>query len=788
MPLLTKYKILKKIFFLPFFLLNFSYFAQNTTSISGFVHDTTNGESLIGANIYLVELGIGSSTNQSGYFVIPNVPFNKYTMRTSYVGYKTIDKKVDLQKNSKNVFKIFLTPQSIETETIVVTSDTMSVGEKLFIKPISRIELSPQQVNQMPRLIEADLLRTLQTLPGITALSDFSSALYVRGGTPDQNLYMIDGTDVYNPEHAFGIFSTFNTYAIKKVEVSKGGFSADYGGRLSSVIDVTNIDGNRNEFQGVANVSLLSASTTLQIPLGDFGSISGSLRRTYIDQTYAKWFDEIPNYYFFDGNLKAFIDINENNKLSLSFFRSYDDLEFRVDKDKNDSFGFDYDWGNTTGSINWKHIFNPEIFSSFWVTGSTFNSCFDMTQIMNIIEENFIYDISLKAALEYYGSNNLNLKFGAEHKFLYGSYKMKWDAGYADVERHRNHSIGYLSVIFKPSESWFLESGLRTDYFNSDKNYFNLSPRLTIKYRLNESSSIKFASGIYYQYLYRIPRLFFNAIWTSADEYTKESNSNHFILGYQKEIDKVYELEIEAYWKTYKNICQFNDLYFIEATPDSYTNDGNPIYSTTKNLFNSGDADSYGLEILVRKQLGALTGWISYSLSRTIYTFEKLNSGNKFIPRQNRTHIVNLVINANIDELLWSDEVADNKWFLGLNFIYSSGQPITVPGSAYYVSTLPDWNDIPAYYKNTPSYKLHPAEMNSFRLPEYTRLDISLTYEIRYDGWKLSPYLQIINIGNRQNVWFINYVDKYENKMIVQEVDETNMFPILPSIGVSVEF
>lgn len=769
-------------------ILNVNLNGQNTTSISGFVYDTTNGESLIGANIFVPELNTGSSTNQSGYFVIPNVPSNNYTLRISYIGYKAVEKKVDIRLNSKNTFKIYLTPQAIETEVIIVSGDTMSIGEKLFIKPISRIDLSPQQVNQMPRLIEADLLRTLQTLPGITALSDFSSALYVRGGTPDQNLYMIDGTDVYNPEHAFGIFSTFNTYAIKKVEISKGGFSADYGGRLSSVIDVTNIDGNRNKFQGVANVSLLSASTTLQMPLDDFGSISASFRRTYIDQTYAKWVDEIPNYYFLDGNVKAFFDIDEENKLSVSFFRSYDDLEFRVDKTKKNSFGFDYDWGNTTGSINWKHIFNPELFSSFWITGSSFKSCFDMRRVMNMMEENFIYDISIKAALEYYSSDNLYLKFGAEHKFLYGLYKMNWDAGYANVERHRNHSIGYLSLNFRPIENWSFEAGLRGDYFDSDKNYFNISPRLTIKYRLDESSSLKFATGIYYQYLYRIPRLFFNAIWTSADEYTRESNSNHFILGYQKEIDKVYEFEIEAYWKTYKNICQFNNLYFVEAIPDGYTTSGAPIYNTTKNLFNSGDADSYGLEFLLRKQIGDITGWISYSFSKTTYTFEKLNNGNKFVPRHNRTHIVNVVLNTNINDLLWPKNQDEDKWLLGINFIYSSGQPITVPGSAYYVTTLPDWNEVPAYYKNTPSYKLYPSDMNSFSLPVYTRLDVSLTYEIQYDGWKLSPYLQIINIGNRKNVWFINYNDKYENKMIVQEVDETNMFPILPSIGVSVEF
>ncbi|KAB2844614.1 MAG: TonB-dependent receptor plug domain-containing protein, partial [Melioribacteraceae bacterium] len=294
-------------------------FAQNTdkngTSLSGFVYDLSNGESLVGANIYINELKYGATTNTSGYFIIPDLPTGMYTFIFSYIGFQTEKREIKIEKNKDNHVEVKLKPEAIETDEVIVSDDYERVSEKLFSKPVSKIELNPAQINNIPRFVEADLLRALQTLPGITSLSDFSSALYIRGGTPDQNLYLIDGTDVYNPEHAFGIFSTFNTNAIKKVEVSKGGFGAEYGGRLSSVLDVTNLDGNRNEFEGVANISLLSASTTLQTPIGSIGSLSGSLRRTYIDQTYAKWIDEVPDYYFYDGNLKAYFDIDRNNKL-----------------------------------------------------------------------------------------------------------------------------------------------------------------------------------------------------------------------------------------------------------------------------------------------------------------------------------------------------------------------------------------------------------------------------------------------------------------------------------------
>lgn len=359
--------------------------SNKTGTISGFVYGAANGEALIGANVYLENTLIGSSTNQSGYYVIPKVPVGEYTLVCHYIGYKLFKQTLMIVDGAEKVVNINLEAEPLVTAEVVVTGNAIPTIEKLFKKSISKIDLSAKQIKQIPQVAETDLLRSLQTLPGILPISDFSSALYIRGGTPDQNLYLIDGTDVYNPEHAFGLFSTFNTDAIKKVELSKGGFGAHYGGRLSSILNVTNLDGNREEFEGTASISVLSGKTTLQMPIGNFGSISGSFRRTYFDKTIAKAIDDVPDYYFYDGNLKAFFDIDGKNNLTISTYGGKDVLNLIFNRDSQDEAGFKYDWGNATGSIRWTRVFTPQLFANFWITGSRFDSDFDFGDTVDFI-------------------------------------------------------------------------------------------------------------------------------------------------------------------------------------------------------------------------------------------------------------------------------------------------------------------------------------------------------------------------------------------------------------------
>lgn len=761
--------------------------AQNGKAlINGFVYDASNGEGLIGANVYLKGINLGASTNTSGYYAIPNIEAGEYKLVVSYIGYKTHLQLISISKRENQRIDVSLAPSLIESDEIVVAADSVRIIDKLFNKPVSKIDLSSVQIGKVPQVIESDLLRTLQSLPGIVPVSDFSSAIYIRGGTPDQNLFLIDGTDVYNPEHAFGLFSTFNTDAIKKVEVYKGGFGAEYGGRLSSVINITNNDGNRNNFEGKASLSLLSLNTTLQTPLGNFGSLSGSLRRTYFDQTIAKVIDDIPDYYFLDGNLKAFFDLNKSNKLSVSFYGGIDELNFLSDKNRPESLGFDYMWGNLTASINLRTIISPKIFGNFWITGSRFFSDFDFDDVkMN--ENNIIRDFTLKGNIEYFYSDKWNFKFGFEQKNVSGGLKQEFIGGKVDVSKHRKLYSAYFSTNWKPTILWDIEAGIRADYFDSDRNFQNVDPRLTLKYRLTETSNLKFSSGLFHQYANRIPRLFFVSIWSTADEYVDGASATHFILGYQKDIGRSIEFEIEAYYKNYKNIYSFNPNFHADISADEYTDDNLPLFGSTKGLFNKGSGNSYGVELLLRRDVGAITGWAAYSFAKTKYTVESVNKGKAFPPRHDRTHAINIVANIDLNNL-FNDlkgrqfEQKDKQWMLGFSFTFFSGQPITLPASVYLANMLPDWEI------NKNSIAIYPSAINEFRLPYYARLDLSLNYNIQYDGWSLSPYLQIFNVLNRKNVWFIQYENEVKNGSLVQEITNVNMFPILPSIGISVKF
>ena len=777
-----------------FTLLTFSSFGQdnNTSTVSGYIYDKSTGESLIGANVYISGTNLGNITNNNGYFVILDVPKGKQKLIISYIGYNNVEKILTIDGRHQ-ILKFYLVPKAYKVGEILVKGDSIKLADRLFAKPLSTIVMNSQQVNDIPKVVEADLLRALQTMPGITSLSDFSSAIYVRGGTPDQNLYLIDGAEIYNPEHAFGIFSTFNTNAIKRVEVSKGGFGAEYGDRLSSVINVINLDGNRNKFEGNFNLSLIAANLTLQMPLGSFGSLSGSFRRTYIDQTYSKFIKNLPNYYFDDGDLKGFFQLGDKDNITASYFGSSDNLDFQINNTSPQSPHVLYNWGNKLGSINWVHLFNDKIFSSFLITNSNFNSNFSFNQSQPLEETNSLSDYTAKGSLVYYLTNQMNLKVGAEYKQLNNLYNFSWNSGLVDFTNKANEINGYASLIWQPDPLWDIEAGLRYNKFASDKTFTNYEPRLSIKYRLSETSSLKFATGLYDQYVDSIQRLFLSSIWMMADKNINSSAASHFIFGYEKQISNFFVFEAETYLKNYKNLYIFNQNYTAEIKPNYFEANGNPVYTSSQNLFTRGDGRSIGLELMLRKDIGAVTGWVSYSLSQTKYTFDGINQGNSFLPRQDRTSVLNFVLNGNVTDIYngnWSGTATkhSSNWLLGLNFIYTTGQPITVPSSAYFVNSLPNWDNYNTGSQNLPGYKLYPGAIDTYRLPAYIRLDVSITWEKDYGSWSLAPYLQIFNIGNRKNVWFISYNSNLTNGMIVQNITTVDMLPFLPSLGVTIKF
>jgi len=754
---------------------------QKTATISGFVYDSANGEAVIGANVYLPDITAGGATNLSGYYIIPQVPAGSYELLSEMIGYRLYRKQITVKPGENLVLDIRLALDVVEGQAVDVVADSVRTSIRLYNKPISNIELSPRQINAIPQVAEGDLLRSLQTLPGVQAVSDFSSALYVRGGTPDQNLYLIDGTDVYNPEHAFGIFSTFNTDAIKHVEISKGGFNASYGGRLSSILDVINLDGNRNEFQGSASVSLLSAKTTLQMPLGGNGAISGSIRRTYFDKTVAKLDDDLPEYYFYDGNLKAFYELSPSHKLTVSGYGGRDVLNVTLNPNSEVKTGFDLNWGNRTGSARLTSVFTPKLFGNFWLTGSRFESNFDVSTIVPAKSRNFISDISAKGNLEYHHSASWLMRFGFEQKNLHVIYREEFPGGEVDIDQRPKHYAAYLQNSWRPSTRWDIEAGLRYNYFSSDKDFQSWEPRASAKYRLTSTINLKAAVGRYHQYLHRIPQTVASDIWSTANQYQDKSEADHYILGYQQEIARDYEFEIEGYVKQYRNIYQFNQTFLTELQNSGFNENGDPIFSDTRGIFNAGDGRSTGAELLFRKNSGAINGWVGYSYTRTRYEFSDLNNGLDFSPRHDRHSTVNVVSNIDIPNAIRklqgrSGNGKPGRWVFGINGVYSSGQPITQPGSAYLTI------DVPGTFSQDLAY--FPAEINSVRLPHYARLDLSLTYKRKFTNWSLDSYVQVFNVGNRKNVWFVEY--DYEQG--VPEIETVNMFPILPTLGFRLQF
>lgn len=776
-------------------MLSSSSFAQQkkTSTVSGFVYDKSTGESLIGATVYFRNSHQGVATNSNGYFVISDVPVGSDTLVVSYLGYDKYVRGMIVRRTNNELVKVYLTPTAYKMGEVIVTADSLSMAERAFKRPVSTLELTQRQVNAIPKFIEPDLLRALESLPGITPISDFSSALYVRGGTPDQNLYLIDGAQIYNPEHAFGIFSTFNTDAIKRVMVSKGGFGAEYGDRLSSVIAVTELDGNRKNFEANANISLIAASATVQMPVWSFGSIAGSFRRTYIDATYSKFIKDIPNYYFDDGNLTGSFQLDDRDNLKLSYFGSEDNLNYQFDKSTPQSPIVEYNWGNSVASAKWDHIFGNKLLSDLLVSYSGFVSNFGIQNLLPLTERNTISNYSVEEALRYYLSNETTLRLGGGYQKVGVTYDLAASDGAIDLALPTHKFTAYAVADWQPDPLWDIEGGLRFEQFHSNATFTHLDPRLSVKYRLSQTSSLKLATGIYHQYMDSVERLFFSSVWLPAGKYIHNSEATHFILGYDKQIGSSFELETNAYYKDYSNIAIYNQNLNAQAVPSYYTANGNPVYASDQNAFLMGNGKSFGLELLLRKSSGAVTGWVGYALSRTEYVFPGINQGNMFIPRQDRTSVVNFVLNGDIGNILsgkWNapPRETSSSWLLGLNFIFTTGQPITIPASVYFVNALPAWDNYNAGTQNLPNYQLYPGPIDNYRLPDYIRLDLSITWRKDFGSWSLAPYLQIFNLGNRKNVWFIEYSSKSTNGEIVQNVKPIYMLPFLPSIGVTIKF
>jgi hypothetical protein len=536
----------------------------------------------------------------------------------------------------------------------------------------------------------------------------------------------------------------------------KGGFPAEYGGRLSSVLNVTNIDGNRNEFKGKGSVSLISSRLTGEGPLGN-GSWFLSGRRTYFDVFMRaagldKGKDPLPLYYFYDANAKLTQDFGQDDKISIVGYMGDDDMTFKM----GSSLSLNLNWGNRTISGKWTHIFSPTVFSNFSATYSQYKATTSVDfSGVQMSSENGVKDYSLKADINFYPANDHLVKFGAWWSQYRITYLEKMGEGddYGFLERPAQISL-YGQDEWTISPLFKLQGGVRGEYQDASKN-ITVGPRIAARYYFTEDISFKFASGIYYQFLNAISVGGSDGgfspfdVWVPINKKMVPSRSADIVLGTEAQISDASTLTLEGYYKTYNDV-----LYWIgQATRTTQVDE----------LFYSGKGRAFGLELYLQKRYGRLTGSVGYALSWTYLQFPQINQGKEYQPKYDRRHDLSVAGNYDLTE----------KWKIGAMYTYATGQGYTL-GVARYSIRIPEGQFV----------QIMPGEIYNHRLAPYYRLDLSVTKRASFFGIQGSWYIQIYNILNHRNVWFKQF-STGENPT---EVTNVKLLPIIPTFGFDFQF
>jgi len=715
-------------------------------TVSGFVRSAADGEALIYANVFLEDAPYGAMTNAQGYYMIPEIPAGYYRITFSYMGFDSKTRNISLDEDEDLSLTVELNILPIEVGTVEVEA-RRSEG----LPQPSTVSLSNYQMTNVPSAIEADLFRAVQSLPGVSALSDFSSGLYVRGGSADQNLILLDDVDVYNPSHLFGFFSTFNVDAVKRVDLQKSAYPARYGGRLSALLDVHNRDGNRKRLAGVVRLSLIDANLTLDGPWSR-GSWMVAARRTFLELLGKTADVDIP-YRFYDLHGRVNLDVGPGDRASLSFFRGRD----RLDWDQGSS-ELVLEWGNDTFSTQWTHPIGGQLFSHFLIGGSRFISDVSATfQDFSFRVANEIEDISVKGNLSYARSEGEIVEFGFEAKDLAFSLRQEigedeelafvYDGIYGAL--YCQYGFGFLS-------SWQALAGLRLNYYTRG-DYSDLDPRLTLKHSFNDFLSAHASFGRYHQYLNLVSAggVGVGDQWFPVDETLEPGKADHWVLGVDLGPYDHFSLSVEGYYKAYDNVVEFSDEFGGSLVEED---------AQLGDAFNSGEGLAYGLDVYLRNRLWGFEGWLGYSYGDTRRQIQGYNYDREYYPVYDRRHQVVAMQEYRMRE----------RWRLNMNFRYGSGQPTTLGTGRYRV------HDITGREYDA----ILPGELNAYRLPAYHRLDVGITYDTEYKGLDLAPTLQIINLYQHENVWY-RYYNTSENPV---EIVDVNMIPRIVTVGVKVAF
>lgn len=724
-------------------------------SVAGYVTDATTGETLLMAHVRLQNAPVGTATNNAGYYALTGLDPGEYTLVASYVGYR--DERIDIafEPGEKLRLDIALYPESIEIEEVTVTAEAQIREEA---RRVGVMQLQTELIRQLPSILQPDVFRSLQLLPGVKAASDYSAGLYIRGGSPDQTLILLDRTTVYNPSHFFGFFSTFNPDAIKDVRLYKGGYPAEYGGRLGSVVDIYNRDGNRNQYAGGLSLGLLSSRAIVEGPYGR-GSWMLAIRRSTLEPLlYALRkadIEGIPDaFHFIDANGKLNFDATPRDRLSLAFYAGRDQLNIEFLDDAQ----IDLAYGNRTLSLNWTHLFSQELFSNFTLTGSEYQSTpalkLSGTQFK---QNNRVGDYSAKGDFEY----NLNEHHELAAGFWTGAFLFRLQNEFdneitLDATTRSLYTSIYAQETYRPSPLVTLKVGLRANYFE-EGGFTRLAPRLSAEYRPLPSVRLQTAYGRYYQFLTLVTSELFSGFdtWLTTGTDVPPAFGDQWVVGVKTSLTPTLNLDVEGYFRT------MEDLFELDPNvPD-------PAGMDYSELFRFGEGYAYGLEWLLQRTEGRLNGFVAYTFSRTRRRFPDVNEYRYYVPKYDRTHDLHIVLNYDLSR----------TWRASAVWTYATGQAYSKPLGRYQVT--------PPF--GSQNWNVLVTEYNNDRLPPYHRLDLGITNRGTLFG-KLSYefQLQLINAYSRENVWFYFY-DFTQDKTI--DLNKVPQIPVpLPNISFSLDF
>lgn len=762
-------------------------------TLSGYLKDKKTGEDLIGASIYVKELKNGTNTNAYGYYSL-TLDEGKYNIVISYIGYKNYETEIDLKSNQSLNFP--LEDASITTNEVVITQKAPDENVQAVQMSVNR--LTVEQMKKVPAIFgEVDVIKNIQQLPGVQSVGEGSSAFFVRGGSSDQNLILIDEAPVYNASHLAGIFSVFNADALKSADIYKGAIPAQYGGRLSSVVDIRSKDGNMKKFGGTVSLGLLSSKATLEGPIvKDKGSFIVSARRTYFDLFLKASNDanlRSTKLYFYDVNMKVNYNLGKKDRL---FLASY------FGKDVFGSGAFELNWGNMTSTLRWNHVFNPKLFSNTTAYYSNFNYGLGVNQAP--VDFDWIAKIeeyALKQDFNYYLNTNNEIKFGVNvtaRTFHPGDIMTgPNNTLLTNINSPLNNALeyaGYVSNDQKISNRFTLQYGLRYTLFQNNgttinnyangeleedkitgttkydwnevaKSYQGFEPRVGAKFTIDEKSSVKASYNRTLQFMHHLSNSASPipiTMWVPSTKYISPQVSDQFALGYFRNFfDNKVEFSIEGYYKYLNNTIDFKD---------------NAVLLLNKHIETEvlrGTGYSYGGEFFAKKSVGKFNWQVAYTLSWTKLQINGINDNKEYFAPWDRRHNINMNFSYEFN----------NRISVGAAWTYGSGRPVTLPAAKY-------------YYDYTSA--LYFTERNGERMPAFHRLDLSLNIKSKklpsrkWEGmWNFSIY-NAYNQKNPFSVYTVNTsttndqgetVSSNDRKIVMQY-----LFPILPSVSYTFSF